>query len=128
MATGMIKAATPDPYVDVVMEIKRFLEMAQRRCEVCEHPRRRMKRRYHRSWPMTVRLPSITGQEEFAVALHNANEHGIAFLTSRDIGVDERVRIKLFWYEPDGACVPAVVRHCTATRYGNIVGCEFVRC
>ncbi len=127
MTVCVLKAESRVETLDITREIARFLEMAQQRCEVHSHPRRRTRRRYHRSWPMTVRLGHDEAMEEFAVALHNASEMGIAFLCCREVLVDERVGIKLFWHERDGAFVPAVVRHCTPTHHGHIVGCEFVR-
>lgn len=128
MAVSTVEALPVAQPADIVREIERFLEMAQRRCEVCVHPRRRATRRYHRSWPLIVRLSAPGEHGEFAVALHNASELGVAFLSSHLIEVDERLAIRLFWHETEGVYVPAVVRHCTATPHGNIVGCEFIRC
>lgn len=128
MAVSVLEAPPVVQPADIIREIERFLEMAQRRCEVCVHPRRRATRRYHRSWPLVVRTSDFEQADEFAVALHNASELGIAFLSCRRIEVDDRLGIKLFWHEPEGTYVPAIVRHCTATRHGHIVGCEFIRC
>lgn len=108
--------------VDVVRgEIERFADAARRRSESDPVHRRRSKRRYHRSWPLAV----LCDGEEMSAALHNASDEGLAFLTCGPVNAGSTVFLKLFCYDESGQYVPAVVRHCTYSEHGYLVGCEF---
>lgn len=106
-------------------EVERFLEAAQRRCEVQHHPRRRSRRRYHRSWPLQIVLNHNEPLQEFGAALHNASELGIAFFSARTFPVGTRILLRLFWHDERSPLVPVVVRHNTPTEHGHLIGCEF---
>ena len=110
----------------VAEEIARFLDAAQQRCEILHSPRRRRLRHYHNAWPLEIRLNHNEPAQEFAAALHNATDVGLAFLSPRQITSGTRIFVKLFWHEADAPRVPAVVRHNTPTEQGNLVGCEFL--
>jgi len=116
-----VESAVSDTVLILRKEIDRFLDSARKRSECEAIHRRRAKRRYHRSWPLMVIYDSI----ELSVALHNASELGIAFLSSRMIPEDTTVFIKLFCHEDFGPCVPAIVRHQTPSDHGFLIGCEF---
>ena len=108
--------------VDVVRgEIERFADQTRRRSECDPISRRRSKRRYHRSWPLSVLCEGV----EMSAALHNASDEGIAFLSHSPVTPDIVVFIKLFCYDESAAYVPAVVRHSTHTEHGHLIGCEF---
>ncbi len=106
--------------------ISRFFDEAQRRCEQQPAAQRRTERRFHRSWPLAIRLHRGGVEREIGVALHNASQHGIAFLSPLPFETDAVVRIRLFWHDEECPLVPAVVRHCTFGGRGYLVGCEFV--
>jgi len=59
------------------------------------------------------------------VALHNASELGIAFLSPQAMAVGTRVYLKLFCYDDFCPRVPAIIRHATPNAHGFIIGCEF---
>ncbi len=103
-------------------EIDCFLEAARKRCEYDPVPRRRMERRYHRSWPLQVRM----GGGEMTTALHNASRNGLAFLSARPIGPGTIIFIHLFCHDDERPRVPAVVRHATPNEHGYLIGCEFM--
>lgn len=106
--------------------IVRFVTAARQRCEYTVHPRRRAKRRYHRSWPLMVILPHRDGPAELTVALHNVSVDGVAFLTRMPVAPGSRVQIRPFWHDETCPWVPAIVRHSTPTAAGYLIGCEFV--
>ena len=134
----MIKALETHPASVLRDVIERFVEAARQRGEYHVHARRRSRRRYHRSWPLSVSpvsagLPANAGSPadvdqpvEATVALHNASQQGIAFLAPRAMDPGAMLLVKLFWHDDDCPRVPAVVRHCTSTKTGYLVGCEFL--
>ncbi len=108
--------------VDMVREaVERFAEAIRQRSESDPVQRRRSKRRYQRSWPLTIRYDGV----QLSAALHNASEEGIAFLSCEAIRPGTVVFLRLFCYDDSAAYVPAVVRHSTNTDHGHLVGCEF---
>ena len=106
-------------------EIARFVEAAHERSEYDSSPRRRTRRRYHRSWPLLVSRGRRDESTDLSVALHNASDLGLAFLSSERFCVGETVFVKLFWHDLSAVRVPAVVRHMTRVDHGWLVGCEF---
>lgn len=106
-------------------EVVRFMSFICQRCECDATPGRRADTRYHRTWPLRVTLDPTSPDREWGVALHNASERGIGFLTSRPLAVNQTVFVKLFWDEDDAPHIPALVRHVTATPHGYLVGCSF---
>ncbi len=106
--------------------IDRFVEAAQKRSESQPTPRRRQHRRYHRSWPLAIIYHADDGIGEMGAALHNASGDGLAFLSPRSFDGEELVYLRLFWHDEDSPLVPAVVRHCTPTKSGYLIGCEFL--
>jgi hypothetical protein len=111
--------------VVVRREVDRFLDMARKRAEHDEHHRRRARRRTHRSWPLLVSLSGKPFEPDISVALHDASDLGIGFLSPVSMLTGSIVYVKLFSYDDFCPRVPAVVRHVTATRHGFLVGCEF---
>ncbi|NLX14979.1 MAG: PilZ domain-containing protein [Phycisphaerales bacterium] len=103
-------------------EIDCFLQAARRRSEYDPVPRRRTDRRYHRSWPLQVRIAGI----EISTALHNASRNGLAFLSARPVNPGTIIFINLFCHDDDRPRVPAVVRHATHNDHGYLIGCEFL--
>lgn len=103
-------------------EIECFLQAARRRAEYDPIPRRRTDRRYHRSWPLQVRMADA----EMTTALHNASRHGLAFLAVRPVNPGTIIYIQLFCHDDDRPRVPAVVRHTTPNEHGYLIGCEFI--
>ena len=114
-----------EPVAVVRREVSRFLEAAQKRSEHDGHHRRRTRRRHHRSWPLLVSVTGKTFDADLSVALHNASELGIGFLSPISMLAGSTVYLKLFSYDDFCPRVPATVRHVTQTRHGFIVGCEF---
>lgn len=114
-----------EPVAVVRREINRFLEAAQKRSEHDGHHRRRARRRHHRSWPLLVSVNGKAFDQDISAALHNASELGIGFLCPVSMLVGSTVFLKLFCYDEFCPRVPATVRHCTSTRHGFLVGCEF---
>ncbi|UCG15932.1 MAG: PilZ domain-containing protein [Phycisphaerales bacterium] len=109
-------------------EISRFMQVAIDRSESdANHQRRRMQRRYHRSWPLVVCVPGSAETGDMSVALYNASPLGIAFLSPIAVADCSTVLVKLFWHDEGGPRVPAVVRHVTPTEHGYLVGCEFAQ-
>ncbi len=122
----MPQIAPPRPTQQVQDEVDRFMRVAQERSEYdAGHRRRRDQRRYHRSWPLLVNVAGRSPEEDVSVALHNASPLGIAFLSPIMFQDNDTVFIKLFWCDPEGVRVPAIVRHTTPTEHGYLVGCEF---
>ncbi len=106
-------------------EIDRFIRAAHQRSECEVDSDGRVRRRYHRSWPMLV--SRVDGDDtETSVALHNAAVLGVSFLSSQCFAAGATVFIKLFWYDSCCARIPAVVRHVTRTEHGYLIGCEFL--
>ncbi len=107
-------------------EIARFVVATRERSEYDADPRRRAQRRYHRSWPLLVSRGRQIEDLDLSVALHNASELGLAFLSSERFQLRETVFIKLFWHDPAALRVPARVRHMASVEHGCLVGCEFL--
>ena len=122
---NVVAQSTGDKIEALEHEIARFMDAACRRAEADGMRRRRQRTRYHRSWPLAVFEPHRTDGMCIAAALHNASNHGIAFLTHRAFDIDSTVLIRLFWHDDQSPQVPAVIRHVSATRDGYLVGCEF---
>lgn len=114
-----------EPTVVVRQEVSRFLEAARKRSEHDGHHRRRARRRHHRSWPLTVSISGKPFSRDVSVALHNASELGIGFLSPIRMLAGSTVYIKLFCYDDFCPRVPALIRHVTPTEHGFLVGCEF---
>jgi hypothetical protein len=105
--------------------IRRFVVESQRRCEWYGEPRRRGKRRYHRSWPLSILLSRGNREMEMSAALYNASPSGVAFLGHYPIPRDTIIQVRLFWHDDEAPAVPAIVRHCTPRNSRYLVGCEF---
>ncbi len=113
------------PVVVVQREVERFLEAARKRSEHDGHHRRRARRRHHRSWPLLVSISGRAFEPDVSVALHNASELGVGFLSPVSVLPGSTVYLKLFCYDDFCPRVPATVRHVTPTRHGFLVGCEY---
>ena len=106
--------------------IDRFVEAARQRSEVADQHRRRAECRYHRSWPLSIVYHHAGVTRETCVALHNASRDGVAFLAPAPAEAGTMVDVRVFWHDDNCPRIPAIVRHCTSTRVGYLVGCEFV--
>jgi len=106
-------------------EIGRFIQAVRQRSEVDEDRRRRARKRYRRSWPMSIAFRDDCKAAEHSVALHNASELGVAFLSTRCIEENRTIYLRLFWHDEQSPRIPAVVRHITPVRDGFLIGCEF---
>ena len=123
VATKTIATSSASVLQEVIL---RFVEAAQQRSEFEVDQRARSRRRYHRSWPLSVVMNVDDQLIDMGVALHNASDQGIAFLSPRSVEAGEKLFVRLFWHDEECPRVPAIVRHCTATKTGYLVGCEFV--
>jgi hypothetical protein len=121
MTTTLVQ---PNPYT-LQQEITRFIEVIRQRSDCDRGRRQRARLRYTRSWPLAVSRDWASADGEYAVALYNASEMGLAFITSRPVNVGQTLYIRLFWYDDNSPRVPAVVRHVTPFHARYIVGCEF---
>ena len=122
----MIESTETEPVAVLQQTIDRFVDTARQRGEHRVHPARRSGRRYQRSWPLSIALTRDDRTLDISVALHNASQQGIAFLAPQGIEVGTLLHVKLFWHDEDCPRIPAVVRHCTPTKGGYLIGCEFV--
>ena len=105
-------------------EIDRFISAARARSESDRQTRRRSRCRFHRSWPLLVSMPR--GVKEVSAALHDASGMGIGFLCRQKFTVGRVILVKLFWADSQAIRVPAVVKHVSAYKHANLVGCEFI--
>jgi hypothetical protein len=123
--SSVVASPSYAPVVVVRREIGRFIEAARKRSEHDPHHRRRSRRRHHRSWPLLVSLSGKPFEPDISVALHNASELGIGFLSPVTMLAGTTVFLKLFSYDDFCPRVPAIIRHVTSTEHGFLVGCEF---
>lgn len=107
-------------------EIAKFVAITRRRSEGDLYLGRRSTRRHYRTWPLLISPLDGANEGDVSVALYNASDSGVAFRTVRAFRREQLIAVKLFWHDPRGYRVPAVVRHCEKTDHGFIVGCEFV--
>ncbi len=114
-----------EPELVLREEIDRFMEATRERSEYDVGARRRAKRRYHRSWPMLVRA-GHRGAMDVSVALHNASEVGVAFLSGSRFEPGQILFLKLFWSDQYCPRVPASVQYAKEVEHGLLVGCAFV--
>lgn len=117
----MATAVAPSIVDMLRVEVDRFMEAARKRSESDPNPQRRTHRRYHRSWPLCL---FVNGSCRSA-ALHNASSGGVALLSAAGVPAGTRVFLRLFCHNEETPWVPAVVRHCTPTDHGHLIGCEF---
>jgi len=106
-------------------EIARFIAAARRLDGQGHEQRRRRIRQAHHAWPLLVAAGDRPYDPDLPAMLHNASELGIAFLSPMSIPAGTTVFIKLFVQDSFCPRVPAVVRHCTPSRDGYLIGCEY---
>jgi hypothetical protein len=106
-------------------EVDRFIRFASQRSCLDASNGRRKRPRHHRSWPLLVSMRQLPGMGDISVALHDASEGGIGFLSHVRVRGGTRLYVKLFWYERGGYRVPVTVRHATPTPDGWLIGCSF---
>lgn len=66
------------------------------------------------------------GVVDTGVALYNAGEEGLAFLSTDEYHVGNRLLLKLFRHDSNSPDIPAVVRYARETAHGFLVGCRFL--
>ncbi len=80
-------------------------------------------------WPfpgtVEVWLPeSCYGERHVLATLHNLSLHGLAMRARRPLPIDTKISLAI--HQPSRSCYGhAVVRHCTQTHVGYLVGVEF---
>ncbi len=121
----MLQTAT-HPLAELLRrEIDKFLAVSRRHAEHDLYLGRRSARRHYRSWPLLVGPLGSGAVRDVSVTLFNASENGFAFRSESEFAVGTQLAVKLFWQDPRGYWMPAVVRHCDPNGRGHIVGCEF---
>ena len=122
----MLATADPDIAGQMSREIDKFLQIAARRCPVDLYRDRRAIPRYHRSMPLPVALLDQDPVEDVSVTLRDVSADGIGFYCDTGFPSGCLLGVKLFWSDPRGCRVPAVVRHTLITQQGFLVGAQFV--
>lgn len=116
----------PTPITHIMeREIQRFVERAAKIANSSLYRNRRASTRYHRAVPILYARLDDGAHHDESATLQDVSSDGLAFYCDHGLCVGSILAVKLFWSDTEAHRVPAIVRHCTITQQGFLIGAEF---